>query len=1339
METEEQVFGGDVSPEVEPIEQGDDTGSKQQGKELSGGSQEQGKELSGGSQSGDKPIDNRNLVINSQLEVGQTFADFESWQRALKDYQNAKKVLFSVRSSSKCNVKDTDKSKFPKKYVFYKCIHGNPIRKRGNDKRVFQKYMGKGCEAQINLKLDLAKEHYEITELKAEHSFHDTDEESFSQQSRVRRLSSEEKKYYVGKLQLDLQCKTRNVRKAIENETGKKVTRHDLYNAKVQVSADESLSDIARSVKILLDMQEKEPESSAKIIYDKDKGADGSYPVKVMFYEPAHMKENFSKFGDVMNVDVTYQLTNRGFGVLTFTCIDQHKTSHLIAWALCQDEKKDTLEIALKEFKIANQDSIHILKFIVVDKDYSEIDCLSNIFDKVTFIICQYHAINTVKKRIDAIPLSSANLHLKERLKKLFFDMLYVHTHEHYMEAYNQLSALAPGVEEVQKFRDYYDQCWHRHREHWSTHKLREMEVLCTFTNNRAENQHKIIKDVISKQSKVSHVIQSLIDYQFDQLKSLKRKNWEGKNKSFLPTAASTPELEILRLCQSLVSPEVTKDILYEFQKSLKMDASSLNCDTGQVECTDRQACTFNRNMNLPCAHLLAVRRFNRESMITKDMIAARFALPSSPSTSPQRSEQVSPVKNISKESNAEPQKKKPKLAEPYTGRHLRSRRNFVEAKDVAKDLAEAIAKTPDKERAEILQKVGSMKDAINSGQPLDISLPGSGQKAPSSVTATVGGEKVHFAHRRTGQQNVRGGTKKYVPKFRQLGGITVNTDLNDWQNELNRQMRSRGVSREWDKQHYRHIAADDEYLGDDHFLYAHALLTEQFTDLAGLQDTNLYLNSGYTPLRNRSKFVQIVHSGLEHWGCVANPPCDKVGVWDAVLYDSMTKFIYGTKNRPDVPTANEWQIAQMLLDYSGRSDRQTIAIGVLPCHQQQDTVNCGLYALANMVTVAHGEDPQTIQYTGNLRTQYVDMARKGKMTMFQHEKRSRRNEYLFKTTAFVRFQDQVTIPAMTHTFDIYCHCRLPENIEQGDGMIDCDKCKNWFHCGCYLLSYNVASNKRIMAEFLCYGCRLPKDYSFLDINKQGNKAKTGQLYQAGSPNDALIEGVAKSIKKLPSHKLANIVTRCINRRSENKISNVKQYEVFQKVMATYDLTAVFRGTSPIYFSMLEFFQNNAKDCGIHTEFLAILPHEQVLFALLLVCDIQKIQRPPLHPTDSGHITRGMSARTENLPHVISSNKKWLANLVDTHEYWAKKINDLLASKKSYHECKDDLSTFTAELKCTANHATYLIDQLDKAKISEKDTASREERKTMLQTIEQLLESVEREQQKVRDFQKKVG
>ena len=203
----------------------------------------------------------------------------------------------------------------------------------------------------------------------------------------------------------------------------------------------------------------------------------------------------------------------------------------------------------------------------------------------------------------------------------------------------------------------------------------------------------------------------------------------------------------------------------------------------------------------------------------------------------------------------------------------------------------------------------------------------------------------------------------------------------------------------------------DNSWLNDKHMAAANILLKKTLPSTSGLEDTVLQQNMSFViPI---GEFVQFFHVSNNHWITISNrgqPP------GTVCIYDSLLK-------KPSKATV------KMIAHYC-HSPEKNIRLNVMNVSRQPNTYDCGLYAIAFATSLLHGEDPTKLDFVQNrLRKHFGKCIDKGIISPFP-------------SFAILRQKDVYSLD----TVPIYCECRCPDDGKQ---MIECEKCKEWFHAAC--------------------------------------------------------------------------------------------------------------------------------------------------------------------------------------------------------------------------------------------------------------------------------------------------
>ena len=521
-----------------------------------------------------------NDEIDSSISQGAMFNSYGEFEKCLEEFCCSTYTHLRVRDSKK-NPPTVDLVNFPKKRVRYACVYfGNPETipetSKSAGKRPRQSYFASNCPFKLVVTYSHSRKCYTITTLDTQHMGHAVNKLSFQSHPKGRRLNSEPAKKYVHYM-VDMNVAKQTIKKEIRKETGQNVKTMDLFNMVKKYKMHGLVSDLEASISRLEEENKQDIQSCLKIHYEESVSRK---VVKCIFWQSGSMKKLLRDFGSVIFMDTTYNLTNRGYGLVTVSIKDNHDEGKLAAWALVSEESKHILSSVLKSLRDNNPDSLSKIQYVIIDKDFSEIASLSEVLPRSHIIICRYHAIKAVKRRIGNIHLPSNSLHIKEILSNHFIEMLYSGTELQYTKAWESTCDVSSNLVALEEYKTYLETFWHNIREHWAFYILRQKPLFNSFTNNRSEALHKNIKDCIKKHSKFESVVTTLLKLGENQKFAHELNNFESDNKVYCPSnIVDAFHSEIVALGNLLVTRKVLTCLEDQYHKSKMVNLSHLNCN----------------------------------------------------------------------------------------------------------------------------------------------------------------------------------------------------------------------------------------------------------------------------------------------------------------------------------------------------------------------------------------------------------------------------------------------------------------------------------------------------------------------------------------------------------------------------------------------------------------------------------------------------------------------------------------------------------------------------------------------------------------------------------------
>ena len=203
-------------------------------------------------------------------------------------------------------------------------------------------------------------------------------------------------------------------------------------------------------------------------------------------------------------------------------------------------------------------------------------------------------------------------------------------------------------------------------------------------------------------------------------------------------------------------------------------------------------------------------------------------------------------------------------------------------------------------------------------------------------------------------------------------------------------------------------------WLDDRAIDHAMALLRVQYPHVGGLlSTTSLAL---LTPLPAPTQgFVQIMNICGNHWVVVSNVGC-KVG--EVSIFDSLHR------------TCTDDFAAQVtaILQFAGK----TVRLQWPDVQGQKGVADCGLFAIANSLTLCRGEDPCMVQYhQDHMRTHLCSSLQAGQLAPFPSTRKS-----------------ASAVPVYFMEVEVHCYCR--RTVRRGkDAVVACGRCGEVFHQDC--------------------------------------------------------------------------------------------------------------------------------------------------------------------------------------------------------------------------------------------------------------------------------------------------
>ncbi len=1169
---------------------------------------------------------------------------------------------------------------------------------------------------------------YVIRKFVSVHTGHSPSHESYKNYRKNRLLTEEERKLYIEKYMMELDIPTRKVQQEIEKDTGKVPTGKNLRRSVEAVKKSQGKgTDMEELVKILENLKATDTNSTVQIAYaDSDKQpfcAQGKKIIKIIFFQTGKMKRLFAKHGSVLSIDGTYNLCNNQYVLVPFHIIDNHLRTRVCGFSLLSNETSQVMRAALEMFEEANRGTTNNIRYLIVDKDFVEISAAGNVFCSAKIIICQWHAVKRVDSVIHKLSLASNKQHLKSDLMHLFRTMVNATSEEDYFAAWNSVIQRGQEHNEIEPFVKYLGSNWHVHRDLFATHRLQTYPLFMTFTNNRAENFNKQLKQVIKKQSPVTVVVKKAMEIAEKQEREAVRLDVKSRDQIFMPTDANDPTvIEALSEGRGLLSHETLQKLRNECEKVRDTPLGHLRKEKNAIKCTlSSDECNFSKNYELPCCHLLATRKNNGEPLLEEGMIGKQWKI-----DQPEALDKIQVCD---------------------TKHHLFVKKNETTRKakfntnmNTMKEMASAMAQFPEGERAGLIHQLELLMNAWNNGiqtkidvdtirfllsphkkesltndqEELDIKnlifSPKKQNKLYSSSNETRKKRRELFpsAQKNENSRNARQWEENNTKNDKKDG-------LEDWQQEIvNRFKHDFGAGKQWRKTDFEklsdaNICGTAAYLNDTIFHYVLLLMKAQFPEIQGLQDTVDYKITGFRKIDPSKPFLQPVHSGALHWALLTNIPLNQTErQGNAVcLFDSMIRLSRQSDSQADIPSAIMWQVAQ-LYKKNNWKEAEPIDVHGMPCAQQENGHDCGMHVIMNLTALAFGYDPSKIVFKTNGRAELLDMIQKCTLRMFPFEEFDCDGPAQKKFTVMSqgRMQKRIFLKKTTTTLLPLCICQLPESW---DNVVFCSQCNKMFHQACHFMG--TPTRGRSIADtlptFKCFSCREPGDYETLSCGST-------------KPDYEAIDQVVAKIDQLESHKLCAHYHKLIQVKRDAPKS-LRDFQTLCGILAKYDLNtfASPRHGGLLYVSLKNFYNRHSPQLPERVQFDECSIIDQIYFAVSVICDIEQEECPPIWEKQRAIVIG------EELGHIYNEKRMWSLSIDTATKDIEKKITEL-RKKNAPSRTQDLLSYLISGIRELKNSTENLNQTLAEVEVVNATKKQKEWRQETMQkchnTIKQLVQ-----------------
>lgn len=341
-----------------------------------------------------------------------------------------------------------------------------------------------------------------------------------------------------------------------------------------------------------------------------------------IFFQDSIMKCVFQGYPEVLMIDATYKLNKFRMPLYVLLAIDGNGLSEIVGIFLTSVENEDAITRMVSTFKSFNS-SWEKTKVVLSDKDFTERNVFEKEFPMASLIICLFHTMRSFRREISCEKLSLRSGE-RDYALELMEKLVYSKSPEEYERNYQVLEG--SGLDRV---IEYYNKNWLPIKEQWVQCFKGANFTLGESTNNRLESINAKIKSVCTRYATLSTFFTQFFallcclrnERDHITLLSLVKKVIISENSPLKSYA------EILTL-YAFKHIEQQSSITYNSEKFSVIEDSKFVISSSEGELSVSESycqCKFWKSMNLPCRHILSLRKILGLDLFALSLVAERW------------------------------------------------------------------------------------------------------------------------------------------------------------------------------------------------------------------------------------------------------------------------------------------------------------------------------------------------------------------------------------------------------------------------------------------------------------------------------------------------------------------------------------------------------------------------------------------------------------------------------------------------------------------------------------------------------------------------------------------
>ncbi|CAF1099015.1 unnamed protein product, partial [Brachionus calyciflorus] len=452
---------------------------------------------------------------------------------------------------------------------------------------------------------------YVLTKCNLVHENHPISKEIFMHHPTQRKLTAQEQKEALEMYKANGDVKL--IAQTMSQKTGKVVLTKDIHNVKTKFSENGEINRLQTIINQRIEFDKQD-----NFVFGENEEESKIY---MIFYQNKQMKDMYIKYPEILFIDGTYSLNRNNYPLYLFVVRDSNGNGQIVGFAIIAYERIHFLNTIFQCF--ADNQDVSATKAVMIDKDLTEWMLLKHHFISADIYLCKFHCIKIFERVLK-------NKSLLEHLTV----MLESKTEHASSEAYKTIQSI---LETDSRDKEYLQKNWFDCQEMWVKH-LRSGKFTCdSDTNNYVETLNKSLKTFIKKNTTLDQCLDGVFNLLNFMEKQMNYKTYKQMTSITINHKKNQDEIYsiINRVCTPFASKIVTEQyelsinnqykieefddlikLISKFSYNLKFDKVS-----GQFSC---DCFDFSTN-NLPCRHVLYVRKYKNLPIVEPNMICERW------------------------------------------------------------------------------------------------------------------------------------------------------------------------------------------------------------------------------------------------------------------------------------------------------------------------------------------------------------------------------------------------------------------------------------------------------------------------------------------------------------------------------------------------------------------------------------------------------------------------------------------------------------------------------------------------------------------------------------------